>query len=228
MLKLRGERQSATPCSSSRAGARLARSGRLGLLGLLGLLTSTCSSASSTPVVNTEVKDWLASSAGPKYSVQLLTGALPPTSRPPAGTRSVVMTKKNGKKYRCHLPSMSNDTATAAATANKPVPPVAKYLLPLKGTCFYRLEGWWTYEFCYMKGIRQFHQEKVKGAANAKAGQEATQVTQDYTLGSWPADAAESAKPSALDAIEFQLLNIFELSRALSCLQCGLLAHSSS
>ena len=36
---------------------------------------------------------------GPRLQTQLLTGALPPASRPPAGTKSVVMTKKNGKKY---------------------------------------------------------------------------------------------------------------------------------
>ena len=35
---------------------------------------------------------------------------------------------------------------------------VADYLFGLQGTCFYRVEGWWTYEFCYQKHLKQFHQ----------------------------------------------------------------------
>ena len=62
-----------------------------------------------------------------------------------------------------------------------PTPRVASFLRPLKGTCFYRLEGWWTYEFCFMKSLRQFHQEKHK----SPTGAETTQVTQEYFLGRW-------------------------------------------
>ena len=36
---------------------------------------------------------------------------------------------------------------------------VRDYLAGLAGTCFYRVEGWWTYEFCYEKHLKQFHQE---------------------------------------------------------------------
>eukprot|EP00899_Mesostigma_viride_P025009 jgi/Mesvir1/5693/Mv15708-RA.1 len=33
-------------------------------------------------------------------------------------------------------------------------------LAPLEGACFFRVDGWWTYEFCFKKAVRQFHQEK--------------------------------------------------------------------
>ncbi|KAI4377317.1 hypothetical protein MLD38_014967 [Melastoma candidum] len=40
----------------------------------------------------------------------------------------------------------------------------------LSDRCFLRQEGWWSYEFCYNKKIRQFHQEDEK-------------VVQEYILG---------------------------------------------
>ena len=115
-----------------------------------------------------------------RYSVQLLTGMLP-SSRLPRGSSSVVMIKKGGKRYRCHLPDTNKTTERSAGTPTG-LPRVASYLQPLMGTCFYRLEGWWTYEFCFQKSIRQFHQEKVRPTA-AKA--ETTTITQEYTLGAW-------------------------------------------
>jgi len=34
-----------------------------------------------------------------------------------------------------------------------------EFLSSLEGSCFYRVEGWWTYELCYGKALRQFHAE---------------------------------------------------------------------
>ena len=117
---------------------------------------------------------------GPKYSVQLMTGAIHPpgVAVPP---KSVVMTKKDGKRYRCYLPSEGGAPSAADESLAAPTPHIAPYLRALKGTCFYRLEGWWTYEFCLLKAVRQFHQEKVKTASRA----DATTITQDYTLGEY-------------------------------------------
>lgn len=36
-------------------------------------------------------------------------------------------------------------------------------LASLKGTCLYRMESWWTYEFCFGQGVRQFHQDPQTG-----------------------------------------------------------------
>jgi len=35
-----------------------------------------------------------------------------------------------------------------------------KLLSPLEGHCLQRMDGWWTYEFCYRKYARQFHKGK--------------------------------------------------------------------
>lgn len=119
----------------------------------------------------------------PKYAVQLLTSALPPKSTPPSTAQSVAITKKGGTRYRCHLPSANSSGAVWIGTKQAAPPKIARYLPALRGTCFYRIEGWWTYEFCFHKSIRQFHQEKVKSAA----GTSVDQVTQEYVLGAyWP------------------------------------------
>jgi len=34
---------------------------------------------------------------------------------------------------------------------------VASYLLPLKSQCMRHIDGWWTYEFCFGKQLRQYH-----------------------------------------------------------------------
>mmetsp|Transcript_21784 Transcript_21784/g.54290 ORF Transcript_21784/g.54290 Transcript_21784/m.54290 type:complete len:429 (-) Transcript_21784:320-1606(-) len=126
----------------------------------------------------------------PKYSVQLLSGPIPSMRRPPQ-QQGVVMTRKDGKRYRCYPPSSKNATEATDESETTPVPHVGSYVQPLVGACFYRLEGWWTYEFCFPKSIRQFHQEKIKSSGQP----DSTSVTQDYLLGRyWSPDTASSSK----------------------------------
>mmetsp|Transcript_11725 Transcript_11725/g.14615 ORF Transcript_11725/g.14615 Transcript_11725/m.14615 type:complete len:403 (-) Transcript_11725:1306-2514(-) len=37
---------------------------------------------------------------------------------------------------------------------------IRKLLSPLEGHCLQRVDGWWTYELCYKKYVRQFHRGK--------------------------------------------------------------------
>ena len=110
----------------------------------------------------------------PKYQVQLLTGAM---RHPPVGWRQVEMTKHNGKLYRCHLPPLDHAEVKDDPTNLPPPPPLAGYLEQISGGCFYRLEGWWTYEFCVNKHVRQFRQESGKSPATAES------ETPEYSLG---------------------------------------------
>ena len=155
---------------------------------LVPLLISLAFAPSVFDTINREAP----ADEGPKYSVQLMTGAIHPpgVAVPP---KSVVMTKKDGKRYRCYLPSEGGAPSAADESLAAPTPHIATYLRALKGTCFYRLEGWWTYEFCLLKAVRQFHQEKVKTASRA----DATTITQDYTLGEYwvPPKAAPPRPP---------------------------------
>lgn len=161
-------------------------------------LIALLAAAATAPSVFDSIQKDVAPDDGPKYNVQLMTGAL----RMPPSAPSVVMTKKGGKKYRCYLPEeeAEGEAATDGSVA-KPEESVASYLLPIKGTCFYRLEGWWTYEFCFMKSVRQFHQEKFKNQQK----EEQTAITQDNTLGAYwvdPQAASGTVRGELLDDVK--------------------------
>ena len=73
--------------------------------------------------------------------------------------------------YRCVLPKLPEEekegegTAaleTAAAASRVLEPGLA--LAGLKANCLYRMEGWWTYEFCFGVGVKQFHHDQQSGA----------------------------------------------------------------
>ena len=96
---------------------------------------------------------------------------------------AVMMTAHDGRRYFCALPkprgtgAADDETGADASATNASAADegdaeatVEDVLKPLEGRCFYRIEGWWTYEFCHMKKIRQYHQEDKK-------------VTNEYTLG---------------------------------------------
>mmetsp|Transcript_18304 Transcript_18304/g.24145 ORF Transcript_18304/g.24145 Transcript_18304/m.24145 type:complete len:443 (+) Transcript_18304:126-1454(+) len=54
----------------------------------------------------------------------------------------------------------------------------------LQNSCIHRHEGWWSYEFCFQKSIRQYHLETV--THRTKSSGEEKQVTQmqaEYILG---------------------------------------------
>uniref|UniRef100_A0A061RW13 Protein OS-9 n=1 Tax=Tetraselmis sp. GSL018 TaxID=582737 RepID=A0A061RW13_9CHLO len=76
------------------------------------------------------------------------------------GSTAVVMTDKTGVQYRCFLPPLDkNGEDESEDLQEDPLPP-SQYLSALNTACFYRIEGWWTYEVCYQGKIRQYHQEK--------------------------------------------------------------------
>jgi len=116
----------------------------------------------------------------------------------------VVMTKKGGKRYRCYLPNEPTASKSEDEDLRTPPPHLGNYLSSIIGTCFYRLEGWWTYELCFSRSIRQFHQERtqpvIKPGQASGQGTEASalrspaklpksigsgEITQDYTLGTY-------------------------------------------
>ncbi|KAK3435770.1 hypothetical protein EUGRSUZ_C00480 [Eucalyptus grandis] len=56
----------------------------------------------------------------------------------------------------------------------------------LKGQCLVRQEGWWSYEFCYHKKIRQFHVED-------------DQVVQEFILGRYDSEATSAFNQNLSD-----------------------------
>lgn len=73
-----------------------------------------------------------------------------------------------------------------------------------EGACFYRVDGWWTYELCINKHVRQFRQlEKQETEENEEEGDE---VEQEFYLGlfqgSDPPDLVGPETNAATDAGE--------------------------
>merc|ERR1711871_875431 len=63
----------------------------------------------------------------------------------------------------------------------------------MRGRCWHHVEGWWTYELCFEKHMRQFHLEVVVTKGEGKsAGQHKQTVTQEFLLGKF--DAAQQRR----------------------------------
>jgi len=67
-------------------------------------------------------------------------------------------------------PLLCKHPLLAPTVQSKGVNKVMDYLAGLAGSCFYRVEGWWTYEFCYQKHFKQFHQENNVNTAEFMLG----------------------------------------------------------
>ncbi len=57
----------------------------------------------------------------------------------------------------------------------------------IEGKCYYRQQGWWTYEFCYKSHVRQFHMDM-----NTK------KITEEFMLGYYNASNRFEARDAGL------------------------------
>eukprot|EP00218_Dolichomastix_sp_CCMP3274_P013920 CAMPEP_0170149818 /NCGR_PEP_ID=MMETSP0033_2-20121228/44262_1 /TAXON_ID=195969 /ORGANISM="Dolichomastix tenuilepis, Strain CCMP3274" /LENGTH=239 /DNA_ID=CAMNT_0010386803 /DNA_START=8 /DNA_END=724 /DNA_ORIENTATION=- len=102
---------------------------------------------------------------------------LPSWKAKAAGGNSVEMTDRTGQRYSCIIPPWESDDEASTSAAKGSERSASELLEALGTTCFYRVEGWWTYELCYKKHVRQFHQEQDK-------------VVSEYVLGQFSAEAS--------------------------------------
>ncbi|OJD15283.1 hypothetical protein ACJ73_08993 [Blastomyces percursus] len=72
----------------------------------------------------------------------------------------------NGGRYLCSVPKVAtiNETEDAATTPTEQEKELARaadrgleLLSDMKERCMYYVAGWWSYSFCYMDQVRQFH-----------------------------------------------------------------------
>lgn len=117
---------------------------------------------------------FLEEAAGPRYVVEVdvdaPAGSLDDAAALEPGARAMALPGPGGARYTCIIPPPpppppatggsdgggGGDTAAAAAST---APSPAALVASLDGTCLYRMEDWWTYEFCAGKHARQFHRE---------------------------------------------------------------------
>lgn len=81
----------------------------------------------------------------------------------------------DGQVFECSVPSLEDKEEAQQQqqpTSSVSFDPVLA-LAPLKQTqCLYRIDSWWTYEFCFGASVKQFHQDHGS-----------MQRTQEYVLG---------------------------------------------
>eukprot|EP00238_Polyblepharides_amylifera_P005546 CAMPEP_0196583650 /NCGR_PEP_ID=MMETSP1081-20130531/44206_1 /TAXON_ID=36882 /ORGANISM="Pyramimonas amylifera, Strain CCMP720" /LENGTH=430 /DNA_ID=CAMNT_0041904599 /DNA_START=120 /DNA_END=1412 /DNA_ORIENTATION=+ len=106
----------------------------------------------------------------PKYIIAMNTKPskdLDKVVGPSANT--VNMTNAEGQRFVCVLPTPDGEdheidgdagARQSADSRSKRATSPQESLRALGSTCFFRVEGWWTYELCIDKHVRQFHQEK--------------------------------------------------------------------
>ncbi|XP_059635189.1 protein OS-9 homolog [Cornus florida] len=126
----------------------------------------------------------------PKYKIEFYPEDSP--FQPDEDQESVVMPKKNGEKFLCFLPKMekskSGKPVTQQNTSSLIVETEKRIKLKtpdellevLKDQCFVRQEGWWTYEFCYQKKLRQLHLEDEKAVQEFVLGVYDPEATAAY------------------------------------------------
>lgn len=129
---------------------------------------------------------YIQSSREPKYQIEFHSEDSP--FHPDHDQESTVMLNKNGEKFLCYLPKVEksksgkpvnqqNRSSLILETERQIKLKTPDELLEVfKDLCFLRQEGWWAYEFCYQKKLRQIHVENEK-------------VVQEYVLGVFDSEA---------------------------------------
>ncbi|GET04353.1 phytochelatin synthase-domain-containing protein [Rhizophagus clarus] len=79
---------------------------------------------------------------------------------------SVIMRTATGQPYVCQIPYVVNQTSIEEAPEeNKDVDLMKKGLAslePLQDNCLYYYHGWWTYEYCHLSHVKQFHTQTIQ------------------------------------------------------------------
>ncbi|KAK8655025.1 hypothetical protein V6N13_107617 [Hibiscus sabdariffa] len=108
----------------------------------------------------------------PKYKIEFHSEDSP--YRPDDDQESVVMPNKDGKSFLCFLPKVEKSKTLKSVTQHNTSGMIVEsekrvklktpdeLLEVLKDKCFISQEGWWSYEFCYQKQLRQLHVEDDK------------------------------------------------------------------
>ncbi|CAA7407522.1 unnamed protein product [Spirodela intermedia] len=97
-----------------------------------------------------------------------------------SGQESIVMSKKDGQQYLCYLPLIEEIKSPVVGSDKRTkLKKPDEYMEVLKDRCFYKHEGWWIYEFCHEKSIRQFHTNHDK-------------IIQEFSLGVFDPEATDA------------------------------------
>ncbi|KYQ92163.1 OS-9-related protein [Tieghemostelium lacteum] len=94
------------------------------------------------------------------------------SSKDESNFESIVMTNSQGTKFECMIPK-PKDKDHEKWQEIPSITEIAELFEALDDTCIFKNAGWWTYEFCFNKHIKQMHLEKQK-------------ILSEYILGKQP------------------------------------------
>lgn len=111
---------------------------------------------------------------GVKYSI----GMLPKDGEPLTDSESkngeiIRLRMENGTQFDCRLVDDEQKETEVDVDPETIIQEARKVLDASPEWCTYRIEGWWTYEVCYNKKVRQYHVDEKNGNA----------VASDFLLG---------------------------------------------
>ncbi|BGP06587.1 Protein OS-9 [Rhodotorula toruloides] len=124
----------------------------------------------------------------------------PPHSYP---AKRHLLRTPNGQAFLCTVPAVTDESKKRADTRaeedalvraeerEKGVTHGLALLEPMRSSCLYLKQGWFTYSFCYGSEIRQFHEVRVLGSV----GPAEDPNSESYTLGIMPEATAVSMTP---------------------------------
>lgn len=137
----------------------------------------------------------------PKYKIEFHPEDSP--FHPDDDQESVVMPNKNGENFLCFLPKVEKAKSGKPVTRHNTSSMIVEsekriklktpdeLLEALKDRCLIRQEGWWSYEFCYQKKLRQVHLEEEK-------------EVQEFVLGQYDAEATAAFNQNLSDISELK------------------------
>ncbi|KAL9223945.1 hypothetical protein vseg_000027 [Gypsophila vaccaria] len=117
---------------------------------------------------------------------------------PDEAQESVFMPDEKGNNHLCFLPKVEKpksgksvgqyNTSSMIMESEKrmKVKTPDELLALLEEHCLFRQDGWWTYEFCYKKKLRQLHLEDEK-------------IVQEFVLGVYDPEATEAYNQNLSD-----------------------------
>lgn len=161
----------------------------------------------------------------PKFIVAFSSTLVSQLSAEELKGRHMPMMDHEGFKYLCVLPDLADieasihqqgatlagdldrpeDEAEAADSAPADTSPadagenLSQLLAKLEGSCLYRMDGWWTYELCIGRHLRQFHREP-----------HAKEDTTSYTLGRFTDGTQTRPGPSESPLVGASVVQNFE------------------
>ncbi|XP_023634544.1 protein OS-9 homolog [Capsella rubella] len=133
----------------------------------------------------------------PKYKIEFLPEDSP--FHPGENLESMVMMDKHGGRFLCYLPkeekatsgwtSSQQNISTVMMDTHKQVKlRTPDELLQSLEKCIVRQEGWWSYEFCHEKYVRQVHTD------------DENKIVQEFLLGTFDPEATAGFNQTVSDA----------------------------